>query len=298
MSALLELARRVLPAAISVREAPLRGGVSASVTLVEVTLPGGEIRQLVRRSLGEVEERAGIGLAREFALQGALHRLGVAVPEPLCLDDSRASWPNAVLLMEFVPGELGTRCGAALAEPMAEFLRRLHGLDPARLDLALPAREDPREAALSYLPEASRELRAAFEGAPWQPARVVLHGDFWPGNVLVSAGRIAAVIDWEDAALGDPLSDLACARLELLCAFGHAAAEAFTQSYLGGRELDRRALALWEVYVAAAALPAMGSWGLEPDELRTRRATTSSFLARAAQTLAGPSAAPGQPLLR
>lgn len=33
-------------------------------------------------------------------------------------------------------------------------------------------------------------------------------------------GQLAAVIDWEDAQLGDPLADVANARLEILWAFG------------------------------------------------------------------------------
>ncbi|HYI01996.1 aminoglycoside phosphotransferase family protein [Hyalangium sp.] len=60
----------------------------------------------------------------------------------------------------------------------------------------------------------------------------VLHGDFWPGNILWQEDRIAAVIDWEDAAVGDPLSDLACSRVELMCAYGEAAMEAFTAHFL------------------------------------------------------------------
>lgn len=291
--ALLSLARRALPEAVAAREEPLRGGVSASVTRVEVELPRGEARQLVRRSLGAAEERAGIGLAAEFELQRALRAAGLPVPEPLCLDDSRERFPDPVLLMEFVSGELATQTGPGAVEPMARFLRRLHSLDPEAFEL--PAREDPRAGALAHLPGASAALRDALEGFRWTPARVVLHGDFWPGNVLMAAGRIAAVIDWEDAALGDPLSDLACARLDLSCAYGPEAADAFSQSYQGGRSVAPRALALWELYVAAAALPAMGSWGLEPDELEARRAATSAFLRRAAETLGGAGADPGVP---
>ncbi len=293
--ALLSLVRRVLPAASAAREAPLTGGVSASVTRVEVELPSGETRQLVRRSLGPAEERAGIGIAAEFELQRALRATGLPVPEPLCLDDSRERFPDPVLLMEFVAGELATELGPGAVEPMARFLRRLHSLDPEGFEL--PAREDPRAGALAYLPGASSALREALAGFRWTPARVVLHGDFWPGNVLMAGGQIAAVIDWEDAALGDPLSDLACARLELRCAFGPAAADAFSQSYLDGRSVDPRALALWELYVSAAALPAMGAWGLEPQELEARRATTSAFLRRAAGALAGAGADPGDPAL-
>jgi aminoglycoside phosphotransferase len=41
------------------------------------------------------------------------------------------------------------------------------------------------------------------------PATVV-HGDFWPGNLLVSNGEVSGVIDWEMARLGGPATrDLA-----------------------------------------------------------------------------------------
>jgi aminoglycoside phosphotransferase (APT) family kinase protein len=35
-----------------------------------------------------------------------------------------------------------------------------------------------------------------------------VHGDFKPGNALVDGDRIAAMLDWETAHLGDPLEDL------------------------------------------------------------------------------------------
>ena len=38
----------------------------------------------------------------------------------------------------------------------------------------------------------------------------VVHGDFWPGNLLVGSGRVLGVIDWESARLGGtPACDLA-----------------------------------------------------------------------------------------
>jgi aminoglycoside phosphotransferase (APT) family kinase protein len=38
---------------------------------------------------------------------------------------------------------------------------------------------------------------------------VLLHGDFWPGNALWRDGALVAILDWEDAAIGDPLADVA-----------------------------------------------------------------------------------------
>jgi aminoglycoside phosphotransferase (APT) family kinase protein len=45
---------------------------------------------------------------------------------------------------------------------------------------------------------------------PEQTSATIVHGDFRPGNMICSpAGEVRAVLDWELAALGDPLADLA-----------------------------------------------------------------------------------------
>jgi aminoglycoside phosphotransferase (APT) family kinase protein len=41
-----------------------------------------------------------------------------------------------------------------------------------------------------------------------EPELVVVHGDYRFGNLIWSGKRIAAIIDWERATLGDPMSDL------------------------------------------------------------------------------------------
>jgi aminoglycoside phosphotransferase (APT) family kinase protein len=99
-----------------------------------------------------------------------------------------------------------------------------------------------------------------------------------------------AVIDWEDARLGDPLADLATARVELLCRYGDEAMEQFTNQYLAAHDaiigrLRLDSLALWELYVSAAALATMADWGLEPAEEAQRRRRTERFFERAARQL-------------
>jgi aminoglycoside phosphotransferase (APT) family kinase protein len=103
-------------------------------------------------------------------------------------------------------------------------------------------------------------------------------------------GRLVAVIDWEDARLGDPLADLATARVELLCRYGDDAMERFTNQYLAAHHdtigpLRLDSLAVWELYVSAAALATMGDWGLEPAEEAQRRRRTERFFDRAARQL-------------
>ena len=43
---------------------------------------------------------------------------------------------------------------------------------------------------------------------PWPGPPMWIHGDLHPGNLLVSDGRLSAVIDFADLAAGDPATDL------------------------------------------------------------------------------------------
>jgi aminoglycoside phosphotransferase (APT) family kinase protein len=47
--------------------------------------------------------------------------------------------------------------------------------------------------------------------APWDGRPVWFHGDIAPGNLLVRAGALAAVIDFGTCGVGDPACDLAIA---------------------------------------------------------------------------------------
>ncbi|MCA9973725.1 MAG: phosphotransferase, partial [Anaerolineales bacterium] len=95
-------------------------------------------------------------------------------------------------------------------------------------------------------------LRAALAAAaPRRPnPPTLLHGDFWPGNVLWHNGRLAAIIDWEDAARGDPLIDLARSRSEIAWILGPAALDAFTRHYLALAAIHTADLPYWDLCAA------------------------------------------------
>ena len=187
--------------------------------------------------------------------------------------------------------EVGERGLPEALRQMATFLARLHTLDLAGMTLPpLTPRDDPIPGALEHLPStgetASLRANLAARGAhEWAHAPALLHGDFWPGNILWNGGRIAAVLDWEDAAIGDPLSDLAGCRVELLWKYGWSAMEEFTAHYSDVAEVDQRNLPLWEVHVAAGAAAYMGKWGLDPGLEAEMRRKTQNFLARAERQL-------------
>jgi aminoglycoside phosphotransferase len=50
-------------------------------------------------------------------------------------------------------------------------------------------------------------LRSRLDG--YRVARSVVHGDFWPGNVLIRGGQVSGVVDWEMASTGGAARDLA-----------------------------------------------------------------------------------------
>jgi aminoglycoside phosphotransferase (APT) family kinase protein len=114
-----------------------------------------------------------------------------------------------------------------------------------------------------------RDLLVAHWPPPEPDRLVLLHGDFWAGNLLWRGDEIVAVIDWEDASLGDPLVDVATTRLDLLWAFGREAMTAFTDHYLfltapapadPGPVWRPAGLALWDLVAALRPAGAFSAW--------------------------------------
>ncbi len=272
---------RLFPKAKLTARQRLTGGVSADVYRLDVQLADGDTRQLVLRAHGATH--AGHAAELEYQLMDALYRGGVPVPEPLLVDTSGSLLADPYLIMTFIEGE------TALPEPqqdhyvdkMAQALAKIHALPTHDLP-ALPERNDTLPEVFDYLPEGSEwaALRAHLEtltDTAYRGAPRLLHGDFWPENLLWQGGEIAAVLDWEDAAIGDPVSDVAAARVELRYRFGKPIMEQFTRAYAEHHDVDRERLALWQVYVAAAAHRFMGEWGLEPTfEAHMRREALAS----------------------
>ncbi|HEY9219163.1 MAG TPA: phosphotransferase, partial [Phenylobacterium sp.] len=102
-------------------------------------------------------------------------------------------------------------------------------------------------------------------------AATLLHGDFWPGNVLWDAGRIAAVIDWEEAAFGDPLHDLGISRLDMLWAYGEPASQAFTAAYAkAAPHVDLAGLPWFDLAAALRPAGQISRWAAIADDPREK----------------------------
>ncbi|MCR9259970.1 MAG: phosphotransferase [Pseudomonadaceae bacterium] len=287
------ISRRIAEDAALIRHWPLTGGVSASIDALELELPDGQqTRFVVRRSRDhEWKDQTEHTIEIEFNLQQALFQEGLPVAEQVLLDTTCKTLPTPFAVMKMVDGstEVPDAKVESAMRSMAEFLLRLHQLDPERVAVpGLPAREDPVAGALVYIPDTPQwsELRQAI--SRWQTADVpasILHGDFWPGNIIWHNDQIAAVIDWEDAATGTPVSDIACCRAEIMAMYGPQAVTLFTDHYHSQSALDFSDQPLWDAYCGFAALATMHSWGLNPDDEAARRSSTELFVKQAADQI-------------
>lgn len=287
------VAQRLFPDARFRGARRLTGGVSADVHAVEVDWVDGRRAQVVVRRLRPAPWKSPQDQAAttEFELLSALRRVGVPVPEPLMLDSGGDLLAGPYLVTEFVDGttEIPPEQLGSAIEAMAAALMHVHAVPRDGLP-ALPSRTDPLPELFDYLqPTADNgPLLARLHvcaGSAYHGDLVLLHGDFWPGNLIWRKGRLAAILDWEDAALGDPLSDVATCCLELLWKYGPAAVSRFTDAYAGEGAIDVTRLALWQVYVASAAAQFMGSWGLAPAREAEMRAGAEEFKREAAELL-------------
>ena len=279
-----------LPEGRVLAHAPLKGGVSADVTLFDVKMPDGSVRQCVLREHGTTH--CGHPPELEFQLLSALHEFGLPVTRPLAVSAGDGTGDRPGVLSEYAEGSTAISAPDAEAriDAMAWQLAAIHSA-PTHILPALPERLDPQSGLLEYLPNttdwSALRLRLKQLGPqPFNGEASLLHGDYWPANIVWRDGRIAAVIDWEDAAIGDPLSDVACAQLELRYIFGPWGAERFAKAYAEHREIHPVRLAWWQAYVAAAGAKSMGDWGLDPDRVSTMRAIATESIHEAVAVFA------------
>jgi aminoglycoside phosphotransferase (APT) family kinase protein len=233
------------------------------MTAFEIQLPGGETRRYILRQPAEAALRQNPRAAQdEFELLRILRSQGLPVPSPQSFQPAGEIISTPCLVIEYVAGEMDFSPANQedTLHQMAALLARIHSADCARLDLSFlpppPAGfsdtfgESPVRMDASFDVDRLRAtLQAAWPLAQRNPP-ALLHGDYWPGNLLWREGQLAAVIDWEDARLGDPLSDLAISRLDICWIFGIQAMHSFTRHYQSLSALDYTNLPYWDLAAA------------------------------------------------
>jgi aminoglycoside phosphotransferase (APT) family kinase protein len=220
--------------------AGLGAGTDVSATLIAggksnltYDVTDGAGRWIVRRPpLGHVLATAH-DMGREYRVMSALQGSAVPVPRMLAFCDDDAVIGAPFYVMERVEGTiyamaaqlepLGADRTRAISTRVVDTLADLHAIVPEAVglgDFGRPegflARQVARwkkqlDASRSRdLPDADELHRRLAADVPPEEAAGIVHGDYRLDNVLIDAHeRPAAVIDWEMATLGDPLTDLA-----------------------------------------------------------------------------------------
>jgi aminoglycoside phosphotransferase (APT) family kinase protein len=166
---------------------------------------------------------------REARLLEALGPAGVRVPEILATCDDESVIGAPFYVMSFVAGHVLTTtlpeqyAPAAIGASLVDALAELHAVDVEAAGLTGFGRTG------GYLGRQLRRFRGLLESTATRPLPVleqvadwlersmpaeqatrVVHGDYRLGNALFALDepRVVALLDWELAALGDPLADL------------------------------------------------------------------------------------------
>jgi len=177
-------------------------------------------------------------MAREHRIISALHPAGFPVAAPVALCEDLTVLGAPFYLMAFVDGvvldrsdvlaRIGPHDAAHACDLLVDTLLELHAIDPSAVGLGDLGRPDgflerqlrrwstqwtssetaPRPAVHELVDRLTATL-------PAQSRPGIVHGDYRLTNVIYAlddasgrVSRIAAVVDWEMATIGDPLADV------------------------------------------------------------------------------------------
>ena len=230
-------------------------------------------RLVLRKRPADDLPKSAHDVGREYRLMRALHPTPVPVPEPILFHEAPDVVGTSFYLMGRVEGRIFHQSGMPGLEPdarralyraYAQGMAALHAVDWRAAGLESMARPG------SFLARQVDRWSRAFESndtevteiAAWlrvrQPSQervALVHGDFKFNNLMFHAEwpELAAVLDWELATVGDPLTDVATGWAFLW--------ETTPDEYGGIRGLDTHALGIpaaedyLEDYYAAAGTP-------------------------------------------
>jgi len=220
-------------------------GVAGPIEIVKVStghsnemfrLHAGGSSWILRRPPRVKAHASASNMSREFRVMSALAGTDVphARPVALCSDDEIIGVP--FFLMELVVGFKGlpehfppefTNPAAVreLSLALVDSLARIHRLDwracgldgfgrpegflDRQVDRWMHQLSQYQTRELPHLREITGWLRT---NQPADATTAIMHGDYSAGNVMFDharPGRVVAVVDWENATIGDPMIDLA-----------------------------------------------------------------------------------------
>ncbi|KTC80998.1 aminoglycoside phosphotransferase [Legionella cherrii] len=205
--------------------------------------------------------------------------LSLPIPIPLAKGEPTVDYPRPWSIYRWIEGQTASIARIdemnRFAADLAQFLLQLQGINASGGPVAgehsfyrggaLSTYDAETQEAIKILRHQvdSGTLSAIWSEAlseAWRSAPVWVHGDIAPGNLLVKEGRLCAVIDFGQLAVGDPACDL-------VIAWTFFKAES-RQVFRKTLQLDKatwaraRGWALWKALIVCARLP-----GTNPEDI-------------------------------
>lgn len=210
---------------------------------------------------------------REYAIIRFAHAQGMLAPQPLLLCNDASVIGQPFFIMKKLPGIAAghrvvrmTLDRKQIAQELAQLAARIHAIRAPIAELPFLKTYHARDviaACRDYLdtldephPVLEWGLRWCERRAPADEETTFVHRDFRTGNYLVHEGHVAGLLDWEFAALGNPLEDIGwicakcwCFRHEHHIVGGVADLDDFIPAYeaASGRKVPRDQLRYWQV---------------------------------------------------
>ena len=257
------------------------GGFGKQTWAVTITDAAAQNRQLIVRKCERtpLSVHKSFDLNREFDLVSAVNRAGFPAPKPLWIANHFDGADAPFYVMERSPGKppgsylagAGVLSESFMLE-LAELLAKLHSMSLESLGDFIHRFDNPKvltetleqhhcrdiadwrdyaerneqltSPTLIYLFDWLRENIPKDDRRP-----VLIHGDFGIHNMLADNGHVAAILDWEAAAFGSPVYDLAYIKPTVE---KNIEWQRFYQHYLacGGRQFDPGTLVYYQTYLA------------------------------------------------
>lgn len=151
-------------------------------------------------------------------------KLPIAIPAPIYIGQPDETYPWQWTIIPWVEGKTADleRPHDTAALQLIAFLKSLHQQSsinaPINLSRGVPLSGKSADLAkrMNRLKEKTNLITPKIEAlwqtalnAPFPTDKYLLHGDLHPRNIIVSAGKINAIIDWGDITDGDVATDLA-----------------------------------------------------------------------------------------
>ena len=274
------LLARVMPGSSLLNIELLPGSFSNHTHWVEARLPDGNLHKIVVRRykiFGDYDR--GEKAQREFKTFELLNQNQVPAPQALLLDETGEILGAPGIVTGFVEGSLLLEAPTDLmdwAGKLGRMLAKIH---------AIPCGNEEQSFLLKGNAEASWFLK--YDSPPiymqeypggvnlWQTlrelypniraiSRSLLHIDYWSGNILWHQNEISAVLDWEEAAYGDPAIDVAYARMNMFLMNLPEAADEFLRVYESETGGKIENLGFWELAASVRPMIDPIDWKVDP----------------------------------